>query len=38
MQNEAPLWQRLAWMIVIWSVSVAVVGIVAALIRMWIVV
>ncbi|WP_379920744.1 DUF2474 domain-containing protein [Erythrobacter sp. R86502] len=33
---EPPLWQRLAWMVAIWAASVAVLGVVAYVIRLWI--
>lgn len=33
----ASLWRRLAWMVVIWAASVAVLGLVAQLIRSWLV-
>lgn len=30
-----PLWRRLAWMIAIWSLSVAAVGLVGLVIHLW---
>ncbi|MCB2067222.1 MAG: DUF2474 domain-containing protein [Erythrobacter sp.] len=33
--DEKPLWQRLAWMAAIWLTSVATLGIVGLLLRLW---
>ncbi|MFZ1743369.1 MAG: DUF2474 domain-containing protein [Pontixanthobacter sp.] len=33
--SEAPLWQRLGWMAAIWAGSVAALGIVGWIIRLW---
>lgn len=35
-EPDTPLWQRLAWMAAIWLGSVAVLGVVAWLLRLWI--
>lgn len=34
--DETPLWQRLAWMAAIWGMSVAAIGAVAYVLRLWI--
>ncbi|GEM_PF-478122 len=34
--EESPLWKRLAWMAAIWAGSVATLGVVAWLLRLWI--
>lgn len=35
MEAERPFWQRLLWMIGIWTASVLALGIVASVIRFW---
>jgi hypothetical protein len=35
--DPGPWWKRLAWLAAIWAMSVAALGLVAALIRWWIV-
>ncbi|MCW4463477.1 DUF2474 domain-containing protein [Sphingomonas sp. BT-65] len=34
-EAPGPLWKRLAWMAAIWAASVAILGLVAAIIRYW---
>lgn len=34
-EEEGPLWRRLAWMAAIWAGSVAVLGVVAYMVRLW---
>ncbi|HEX2793289.1 MAG TPA: DUF2474 domain-containing protein [Croceicoccus sp.] len=34
--DARPLWQRLGWLALIWAVSVAVLGALAAVLRLWI--
>jgi hypothetical protein len=33
--SPAPLWKRLAWMVLIWSGSVLVLGLVSLVLRLW---
>lgn len=33
--DRQPLWKRLGWLVMIWLASVAVLGIVAAVLRYW---
>ena len=33
--DSAPLWKRLAWMAGIWTMSVAALGLVAWVLRLW---
>lgn len=37
MPSAKPLWQRLAWLVAIWTGSVIALGIVASAIRWWLV-
>ncbi len=34
--TPGPLWQRLAWFVGLWASSVAALGVVAYIIRLWI--
>ena len=34
--GAAPLWKRLAWMVAIWAVSVAALGVVSLALRFWV--
>jgi hypothetical protein len=34
--ESRPLWKRLLWMAAIWAASVAVLGVVAGVLRLWI--
>lgn len=36
MPRETPIWRKLAWFVGLWLASVAVIGTVAYLIRLWI--
>ncbi len=33
--SPSPLWKRLAWMVALWASSLAVLGVVAMIIRYW---
>jgi hypothetical protein len=35
-EPAAPLWQRLGWLVLIWTLSVLALGVVASIIRWWI--
>ncbi len=35
MEASSPLWKRLVWMAGIWAASVATLGMVAGVIRLW---
>jgi len=34
-ENAGPWWKRVAWLVVIWAMSLAVLGAVAFVIRVW---
>ncbi len=34
-ENAGPWWQRVAWLVAIWAMSLAVLGAVAFVIRVW---
>jgi hypothetical protein len=33
--DSAPFWKRLAWLVTIWALSVAALGVIAYAIRFW---
>jgi hypothetical protein len=35
MAPRLPVWKRLAWMVAIWAASVATLGVVAGILRLW---
>jgi hypothetical protein len=35
MEKQLPLWKRLAWMVLIWEASVAALGLVAGILKLW---
>jgi len=35
-EPQTPLWKRLGWMVLIWAASVAALGAVAFILRLWI--
>lgn len=35
-EQERPFWKRLAWFVGLWATSVAVIGVVAWFLRLWI--
>ncbi|WP_447728981.1 DUF2474 domain-containing protein [Sphingomonas koreensis] len=34
-ENAGPWWKRIAWLVAIWAMSLAVLGAVAFVIRLW---